>query len=187
MARMSVTDAAARLNVSVDSIRRRIRKGDLPATRDNRGQWWLDLPDDVAPEAPHLSVDERLAPAMLAPPQVPMHKPMQAPDPVLADVLRAQVADLVARLDQAEAREREDRHQLRVEREQLRIERERSATAEDQVHTLRRLLDVELAELRTVLAAMRAASATVQVSMPEEGVRVARQPRRPAWRRLLGL
>ena len=91
MARLSITQAAQRLNVSVDVIRRRVRKAEIPGHRDNRGQWWVELPDDAAPEAAMPSVEARLAPAY-AP-----------PDTALADALRVQVADLAARLDQAGA------------------------------------------------------------------------------------
>ena len=132
MARVSITDAAARLNVSVDSIRRRIRRGDLTATRDNRGQWWLDLADDVSPEPPHLSVEERLAPLGVAPAQ---QEPMQpAPDLALTDALRAHVAELSGRLEQAER----ERDQARQEREDARV---RAAGAEGEVRALREALE----------------------------------------------
>lgn len=153
--------AAARLGVSVDTIRRRLRKGELQATRDNHGQWWLDLPDDAAPEVHRLSAEERLASAMPAPAQQPMQMPMQAPDQALVDALRAQVADLRIRLDQADAREREARGQADQRGDELTCQG-RELTA---------------ALLRTTMA--------------ETEARVLREAleeaRRPAWRRWLGL
>ncbi len=43
--RVSITDAAHRLGVSKDTIRRRIKSGQLDAEKDNiAGQWWVLLP-----------------------------------------------------------------------------------------------------------------------------------------------
>ncbi len=107
MPRLTITETANRLNLSPDSIRRRIRKGELQAQRDNKGQWWLELPDDaapgVAPEEPLGSV----ASASIAPPNAPM----QVPSDALAD-LRGQVADLIGRLDRAESAHKAERAEL---------------------------------------------------------------------------
>lgn len=136
MARASITEAAARLGVSVDSIRRRLRKGELPGVRDNRGQWWLDLPNDMLPSSATPSVDERLASTMLAPAQ----QPMQLPDTALMDALRDRVANVTERLHQAEAQARQagvERDQARQEREAARVQ---AATAEGEVKGLREAL-----------------------------------------------
>ena len=125
MARVGITEAARRLGVSVDSIRRRIRKGDLPAQRDNRGQWWLELADGAAPDPAPASMQERLAPLVLAPAQVPMPVPAQATDTALADALRAQVADLVERLDRTEHRLSDMEVERRTERAAWQSERDR--------------------------------------------------------------
>ncbi|KAF0114429.1 MAG: hypothetical protein FD149_1848 [Rhodospirillaceae bacterium] len=42
--RLSVAEAALRLGVSVDTIRRRIKTKDLKAQRDNTGKWWVLVP-----------------------------------------------------------------------------------------------------------------------------------------------
>lgn len=163
MARLTITEAAARLHISPDSIRRRLRKGELTGLRDNRGQWWLDLPDDMQPEASTLSVETRLALAMLAPTQ---YQPMQ-PDADLtrerqlanqaearADCAEAQEVAIRARLDQVE-RGRDaalqERDTARQDREDARV---RAASAEGEVRALREALD---------------------------------EARRPIWRRWLGL
>lgn len=157
MARMSITDAAARLGVSVDTIRRRLRKDELQAVRDNHGQWWLDLPDDIAPEVHRLSVEERLSPAMLAPAQQPMQMPMQVAqeaDPALVDALQERIADLLTRLDRAEARETELRTVDERRGRELTAALVRTTMAETEARVLREALV---------------------------------EARRPAWRRLLGL
>src|SRR3954447_26162104 len=102
MARVGITEAAARLGLSVDSIRRRVRKGELSARRDNQGIWQVELPDDAA--AVHMQPS---AMPMQAPPYaVPMQPPGEANGhdrgDELADALKRQVADLMRRLDAAE-------------------------------------------------------------------------------------
>lgn len=167
MARTSITDAAALLGVSVDSIRRRLRSGALPGVRDNRGQWWLDLPDDMPPEAALPSVEERLAPAMLAPAQ----QPMQPPDPALVDTLRDQVADLARRLDRAEACGAADREAAAAREAELRQTAERQGR------------ELTVALLRTAIAETEARAAR---EAKEEAQRERDEARRPAWRRWLG-
>lgn len=117
MARVGIAEAAQRLGVSVDSIRRRIRKGDLPAQRDNRGQWWLELADDTACDTAPASMQDRLAPLGLA--------PAQAVDTALADALRAQVADLVERLGRTEHQLSDMEAEQRTERAAWQSERDR--------------------------------------------------------------
>ncbi len=90
LTRMGIMEAAGCLGVSVDTVRRRIRKGEISAVRDNRGQWMLDLPDDAAPMQP---TEVRTGP--------PAHAAMQD---AYAGILRGQVKDLQARLDRAEER-----------------------------------------------------------------------------------
>ena len=49
--RLSVADAARCLGVSVDTVRRKLKRGLLRAQRDNHGQWWVEVPTDAkAPE-----------------------------------------------------------------------------------------------------------------------------------------
>ena len=48
--RLSVTEAALRLGVSVDTVRRRIKTKDLKAQRDNSGKWWVLVPAIQNPE-----------------------------------------------------------------------------------------------------------------------------------------
>lgn len=119
MARVPITEAARLLNLSPDSIRRRIRKGDLPALRDNRSQWWVEVPDNL-PLAP---VPDRQGGATLTPPYAPTHLPMQTADAALIDALRTQVAGLTAQLSQAEAERRSDRAEWQVERTAAQAER----------------------------------------------------------------
>lgn len=69
--RLTIGQVAARYDVSTDAVRRRIRRGLLPARRDNHGQWWVELdpdappPTSLAPTRP--PVDARLPPAVAPP------------------------------------------------------------------------------------------------------------------------
>lgn len=167
MARASITEAAALLGVSVDSIRRRLRSGALLGVRDNRGQWWLDLPGNMLPEAATPSVEERLASAMLAPAQ----QPMQPPDTALVDALRDQVADLVGRLDRTEALGATDREAAAAREAELRQVVERQGR------------ELTTALLRTAIAETEARAAQ---EAKEEAQRERDEARRPVWRRWLG-
>lgn len=174
MARTSITEAAAQLGVSVDSIRRRLRSGALPGVRDNRGQWWLDLPDNMSPEAATPSVEERLVSAMLAPAQ----QPMQPPDTSLVDALRDQVADLTGRLDRMEARAEKAEAQGAADREAAAArEAELRTSAERQGRELTAAL------LRTAIAETEAKAAR---EAKDEAQRMLAAVRQPFWRRWLG-
>ncbi|MFN3076744.1 MAG: excisionase family DNA-binding protein [Alphaproteobacteria bacterium] len=48
--RLSVTEAAQRLGVSVDTVRRRIKSGEVEAQRDNTGKWWVQVPAEFQPK-----------------------------------------------------------------------------------------------------------------------------------------
>lgn len=50
MERVPITEAASRLGVSTDTVRRRIRKGELPAHQQRTPQgyvWMVELPEDA--------------------------------------------------------------------------------------------------------------------------------------------
>ncbi|MEO5375873.1 MAG: hypothetical protein H7840_16705 [Alphaproteobacteria bacterium] len=49
--RLSVSEAALHLGVSVDTIRRRIKGREIDAQRDNAGKWWVVVP--ASGEVPH--------------------------------------------------------------------------------------------------------------------------------------
>lgn len=142
MARVTITEAATRLHVSPDSIRRRLRKGELRGERDNRGQWWLDLADDIQAEMSGPSVEARIAGAMLAPGLREPMQPMQ-PDPALLENLareRQRADQAEARADRAEThldQVMQDLDQVRQEREQARIE---AAAAQGAAGALREAL-----------------------------------------------
>lgn len=107
---VSIPEAAQRLNVSVDSIRRRVRSGALAASRDERGQWWLDLPDEA--QAARVVEGERLG--------LGLGTPLQRNErESLIGALEDQVDDLKARLDRSEAERREEADRARAERDRL--------------------------------------------------------------------
>ncbi len=47
--RLTLAQAAVRLGIAQDSVRRQIRRGDLRAYKDNRGRWLVELPAGPAP------------------------------------------------------------------------------------------------------------------------------------------
>jgi excisionase family DNA binding protein len=161
LARLGIMEAAIRLGVSTDTIRRRVRKGELPAIRDNHGQWRLDLPDDAAPGVPMQPGGSGPVSATL--PSV--HIAMQDAYAAVAGALRLQVADLQTRLDQAEAREAEVRGLAERQGRELTAAVARASIAEGAARGAREAAAVEVRVVRELLA----------------------EARRPAWRRWLGL
>jgi hypothetical protein len=110
--KVTINDAAQRLNVSPDSVRRRLKAGVIEGQRDQRGQWWLDLPDDIQAAPKTQSVDERMSLGMATPLQRNERESL-----IIA--LEDQIEDLKARLDRAEAERREEAEQFRKERDRL--------------------------------------------------------------------
>lgn len=108
---VNIPEAAQRLNMSVDSIRRRVRSGALPANRDEKGQWWLELSDEsVASKSVETNEDMGLG----------VGTPLQRNErESLIIALEDQVDDLKARLDRAEAERREEADKFRIERDRL--------------------------------------------------------------------
>jgi excisionase family DNA binding protein len=52
--RLSIAEAATHLGVSMDTIRRRIRRNEIVAQRDNAGKWFVLVPAE-RPAAPDSS------------------------------------------------------------------------------------------------------------------------------------
>jgi excisionase family DNA binding protein len=109
MTLMTISEAAAALHVSVDTVRRRVRGGAIPATRDDKGQWWLRLTADGEPGSATDGIG------------VGVGTPWQAnhDEEQLLRELRGQIADLRNRLDASEAERRADKAQAVVERERM--------------------------------------------------------------------
>lgn len=122
--KVTINDAAQRLNVSPDSVRRRLRAGVIQGQRDQRGQWWLDLPDHLQAEPKTPSVDERLSLGVATPLQRNERES-------LITALEDQIDDLKARLDRAEAERREEAEQFRKERDRLLAMIEKLTTGRD--------------------------------------------------------
>jgi len=121
---VSIPEAAQRLNVSVDSIRRRVRSGALPANRDERGQWWLDLSNDEQAIAKVVDGD-RL--------ELGVCTPLQRNErESLIIALEDQVDDLKTRLDRSESERRDEAEKFRAERERLLAMIERLASGKSQ-------------------------------------------------------
>ena len=114
MTRMSIPEAANRLNVSVDSVRRRLRSGVISGERDARGQWWLEVADTIEPAVPLPSVDQRLAMGVV----IPAPPSPEATDR-LVEALQDRIDDLLVRLDRSEAERRDDKTSGAAERDRL--------------------------------------------------------------------
>jgi hypothetical protein len=114
MTKMNIAAAASRLNVSVDSVRRRLRSGAIDGARDERGQWWLELPDNIPPEPNVLSVDQKLVLGMAMPAQGPASS-----QDGLIETLQDRIDDLLSRLDSAEKERREDKAKAAAERDRF--------------------------------------------------------------------
>lgn len=121
---VSIPEAAQRLNVSVDSIRRRVRSGALPANRDERGQWWLDLSAD---EQATVKVEDgdRMELGVC----IPLQRNERES---LINALEDQVDDLKARLDRSESERRDETEKFRAERDRLLAMIERLASGKGQ-------------------------------------------------------
>jgi excisionase family DNA binding protein len=111
---MSISEAASRLNVSMDSVRRRLRNGVLHGERDGRGQWWLELPDHIQPERQLPSVDERLVLG-----GAEFAQDGRDSVDLLVQSLQTTIEDLRARLDRSERERREDQERATAERDRL--------------------------------------------------------------------
>src|SRR4051812_31956331 len=173
MARVGIAEAAARLGVSVDTIRRRLRGGTLTAQRDNNGQWRIEVPDHAPPMQP--ARVHRAAPPYAVPKQ-----PIQAPGDAdghareLVDVLRAQVADLQQERD----RLLELVATLATRPPEPNGWAARAEVAEAKVAELQALLDRDLAGLREAVAVLTAGPKPSISGSP---------PRRRSWlARVLG-
>ncbi|MGI8550532.1 MAG: AsnC family protein [Dehalococcoidia bacterium] len=69
MAEVPIADAARRLGLSYDTVRRRIRKGELVGRQERRRQglvWLVELPDAVPADAPASGQGAPTAPEMTA-------------------------------------------------------------------------------------------------------------------------
>lgn len=121
---VSIPEAAQRLNVSVDSIRRRVRSGALPANRDGKGQWWLDLSDDEQGTAKAADGDRM---------GLGVGTPLQRNErESLINALEDQVDDLKTRLDRSESERRDEAEKFRAERDRLLAMIERLASSKGQ-------------------------------------------------------
>ena len=121
---VSIPEAAQRLNVSIDTIRRQVRSGALPAKRDEKGQWWLDLTGDEQ-ATPKVADGDRI--------DLGVGTPLQRDErDRLINVLEDHVDDLKARLDRSENERREDAEKFRAERDRLLAMIERLASGKGQ-------------------------------------------------------
>ncbi len=108
MIKANLPQTASLLNVSPDTVRRRLRSGSLVGERDERGHWHIELPDSMA-----AATEQQQTIGMATPLQV------QDGTPELVQALRDQIEDLSARLDRSEAERKEDKEKAAAERARL--------------------------------------------------------------------
>lgn len=116
MQRMTIAQAADALRLSRDTIRRKLKRGEIKAHRANDGSWLVEV------EAP--------APAALL--TQPMQQPPMQPDAPLVQELRDRIGELKAELERVQQAHREElgalRAEHREERQQLLAMLERATT-----------------------------------------------------------
>jgi len=210
MTTVSIPDAAERLGVSIDTVRRRVRRGELLAERDTRGHWRVTFPDDVP------------MPAYEDDSTIHMHAYAAQDDQPMHEMSSMQAHDSLADSAAGASPTQSDRASAEIERDFLHtrgllaeVQRQRDQL-ETQVAALNaqaERADMERAELRRLLAqsmlalpphisvahqplgtdanaATRSASTRADESIPvtndvQRGGEEA--PRRSWWRVLLGL
>src|SRR5689334_19701946 len=139
--RMSINDAAAHLGISVDTIRRRIRRNDLVAQRDNAGKWFVLVPAErpaVADSAPgnaayeQMQAQHRQTLELMQRQHEQALAHMQHQHKLLTASLTEQIRLLTTELersrtsmDHAESMHREERIGLHEERAKLTADRDR--------------------------------------------------------------
>lgn len=111
--RMTLAEASVKLGVSVDALRRRLRKGEIRAERDNRGQWWVFVDPEATP-TPKPSFDDRIA-AVVAPAQ---DAAREAQAELVAE-LRGRIASLETDVERERAGREADRAAAATERDRL--------------------------------------------------------------------
>ena len=156
--RLPIAEAADRLGVSVDTIRRKIKRGQMPAIRDNTGRWLVEISADAKS-------------AYAAPPMQSAYAPMQHEEAALSAALREQIVFLKSQIDQARG-ERATLNARIVELEERAREAEERARAAEERH-------------RTEMAAERATAAAERDKLLDI-VQSAQKSARPWWRRLRG-
>ena len=110
---LTVAEAAARLGVTPDAVRRRLHRGTLAGEKTEDREWRVWLPEPVPETAPGDARPDaaRTSPEPASmPPGPDTTPPTRSPaDQELIDVLQSEVQDLRARLDaESEARRRAD-------------------------------------------------------------------------------
>ena len=98
--RLTLAQAAVRLGVTQDTVRRRIKRRELTAIRDNRGRFLVLLPPTEAPGAPR-------------------GFPPRQDDSELIGELRTRIESLERRLDEAQAERRQRQEAHEAEQAQL--------------------------------------------------------------------
>lgn len=185
---MLLAEAAATLGVSVDTIRRRVKRGELASHTDSQGRIVVHLaaaaeylPSNSHGAAEHLpSAAVQAAEQLLGiAEQTAEHAAQQVAGQRLATAeqaaQQARVDGLQAQLDSAQSEVSFLRDELRRRDDQFEREREQYAHEREALHT-------RLHEALTALAMQRVLpQASVQVSVEEPVA-----PRLPWWRRWFG-
>jgi excisionase family DNA binding protein len=174
MAEITVEELALRLGVSADTVRRRLRKGELPGHRTEDGRWVAevtDLADDTPTPSAGTSVQTtRLSEVLRADLQAEVER------------LQAENVQLRARLE--DAQHHED-HLLST----IEAQRQQAATLQQQVETQTQANIAAESELRQLLAREQQAHAEARLmlqnllpKLPAPGEAETQEKRKPWWR-----
>jgi hypothetical protein len=182
---MKLADAARHAGVSVDTVRRAIRRKTIDAQRDNSGAWFVLMPADT--DAATLMLRRR--PAAYAEPEPTQNAAEHTGGEVQAlkdhnETLKAQLAEMRQGKERAEMWLIEERAQLQEKLQEAQAEADHAKV--DQVRMARDVATMfdelkALADRHTVHSDRARLQADVERLTTE-----LERARRPWWRRLIG-
>lgn len=115
----SIAEAAQRLSVSVDTVRRRIKTGEITGQRDHRGQWWLDMPADNSTTIGNHSVQSLVQSGSKISLGHASIAAFSSPEESLIAKLSDEILFLRRRLEAAEEELKNERENARLERQSI--------------------------------------------------------------------
>jgi septal ring factor EnvC (AmiA/AmiB activator) len=165
--RLPLADAARMLGTTPDTLRKKIKRGHLQATRDNTGRLmvWIEPPTE--------SGQESSRPAVVQTGQVDS---LASQESSLVQSLREHIETLKAQLDHERAERAEERTRLRAAMDR---EHDQATQADARVHNMADHLDRLRRDYALDQAERRIAEAEIERLSAE-----LERARRPWWRRL---
>jgi len=179
--RLSVSDAATHLSVSVYTIKRRLKTGSLAGSRDNTGRWFVLLSDDVRPAiaGPELAASEPVAAIAEVPLATGERSPSQLQQP-----LQQHDSELVAELRSQIAHERAETARRFTEVQSMHLDAIGRMQAQAAVERSLWLERIDAADCRAEAAEARAAAVEDKLHLVLD--RLLERQYRPWWSKLFG-